>query len=231
MRLPLLVLALLAAVPLPAQQGAEPPHVVVTGHAEVAIAPDRAVLLVAVEARASTAAAAGAASAQRTRAVHAALAQGTPSAQVRTAGYTVQPNVPTDNGRQRPDGYTAVNLLRVETGRVDEVGTLIDAALAAGADRIHSVQFSASDPAEARRSALSQAITQARRDAEAMAAAAGASLGPLVELSTERFDGAPGVSSAMIQIRGVSSSPTSITPGELTVQARVLTRWRLVPGS
>lgn len=231
MRLSLVLAVLLfAAAPLRAQPGAEPPHVVVTGQAEVAVAPDQAVLLVAVETRASTAAAAGAANAQRTQAVRAVLERGSPAASVVTAGYSVQPNLRIDNGRQRHDGYTATSILRVETRRLDSVGALIDGALAAGADRIPSVQFSASDPSQARRSALAQAIVQARRDAEAMAQAAGATLGPLVEMSTERFDAAPGVSGSAIQIRGASSVlPTSITPGELAVQARVLTRWRLVP--
>jgi hypothetical protein len=226
----LVVLALvLGATPLAAQPTAEAPHVVVTGSAEVAVAPDRAVLLLAVESRASTAAAAGADNARRSQVVRAVLERHAGAGRVLSTGYSVQPNVRMDDGRQWHDGYTASNLLRLETRQLDAVGGLIDAALAAGADRIHSVQFSASDPSAARRSALAQAIAGARRDAEAMAAAAGATLGPLVEMSTERFDGAPGVAAEYLRVRGAGSTPTSLTPGEISVQARVLTRWRLVP--
>lgn len=68
--------------------------------------------------------------------------------------------------------------------RVDQVGTLIDAALGGGVNVVGSLRFYSSRADEARRLALADAVTKGALDGDAMARAAGGTLGPLIEMST-----------------------------------------------
>ena len=70
-------------------------------------------------------------------------------------------------------GYTANNSLSVRTTDIDNVGALIDAAFAAGANTLDNVQFTVQDDSEAREQALTKAVEDARRKADVLAAAAG----------------------------------------------------------
>jgi uncharacterized protein YggE len=69
-----------------------PPQVVATGQGEVKVTPDRATVMVTVETRGKTAAAAGAENARITRVTLDALrAQRLPNEQLSTADYSVYP--------------------------------------------------------------------------------------------------------------------------------------------
>jgi uncharacterized protein len=220
----LLLLAALLASPLQAQAQLQPtvPQVVVSGRGDVAVAADEALVVIAVESRQESAAAASADIARRMSAVREALLRaGVAADAITTSAFSVQPNVERTENRVLQNGYVALNAVRVLTRRLDQVGPLIDAALAAGANRVDGVQFSASSTASARRAALAQAIEQARGDAEAMARAGGGSLGELLELSTA-------VNAGSIMIRGASSIPSALNPADILVQAVVTGRWRFL---
>lgn len=221
--LPLVLLPATAAAQQPSAPPARP-HVVATAESEVQVTPDRALVDVAVETRAPTAAAAE--NARLMAAVReAVLGAGVPAAAVSGGGYSVTAQTVYDQGTQRQDGYRAANTLRVETDRFDRLGAVVDAALAAGANRVEGVRYTIGDPTAARRQAIEAAVARARADAEAMARAAGGSLGPLLELSTAR-SAAPGVVSD-IALRAAPGE-TSITPRRLGVRATVLARWAFV---
>jgi uncharacterized protein YggE len=224
MRRTFLLLPVLLACPLRAQVQlqAPVPQVVVSGRGEIAVAADEAMLIVAVESRQASAAAASADIARRMRAVREALVRaGVHADSITTSSFSVQPNLERTEGRQQQNGYVALNAVRVRTRRLDQVGPLIDAALAAGANRVDGVQFGASSTARARRAALAEAIAEARGDAEEMARAAGGTLGELLELSTA-------VSPGNVMIRGASSIQTALNPADIQVQAVVTGRWRFV---
>ena len=226
MRRLLLLLAVLFACPLRAQVQARDgvPQIVATGRGDVAVDADEAVVWIAVESREPTAAAAGSGNAQRMRAVREALIRaGVAADSITTSAYSVQPNLERAEDRQRQNGYLALSGVRVRTRRLERVGPIIDAALAAGANRVDGVQFSASSTARARRAALAQAIAEARGDAEEMARAAGGALGELLELST--IGSSAGYANVMI--RGASSQ-TAVNAADIQVQATVTARWRFV---
>jgi len=210
-----------------------PPTVNTTGHAAATVPPDRATLLVAVQSRAPTAAAAGADNARRTRAVLDTLrAIGLSKDQTGTFGYTVSPQYSYDKGTSHLVGYEAQNTIKVELKVIADVGKVIDAALGAGADNISSLQFTASNVDSARREALTRATAQARGDAEAMAKAVGGSLGPPVELVLQS-DGGIRFNAPMMRMAGaqaLAAPPTPIDAGPLTINVTVQGRWQLVPG-
>jgi len=108
---------------------------------------------------------------------------------------------------------------------------VIDAALAAGANQINSLNFTVSSPDSARRVALASAVAKARADAEAMARAAGGSLGPLIEMSAGEFYAPPIPRPVMAMARGAVAQDASVPvePGEELIRATVTTRWQFLP--
>jgi uncharacterized protein YggE len=209
------------------------PSLVTSGQGEAKVTPDRVSVLVNVQTRASTAAAAAATNAQRTKAVLDALGSlGLPKDQLSTEGYSAYPEMSYDRtgGTPRVTGYVVTNSVRAESKRVDQAGAIIDAALGAGANLINSLSFYASSIDEPRRQAIALAVASARADAEAMAQAAGGRLGALQELSTQgptvpprpMFDVAARGKMAMAE-------QTPINPGQQTVNVFVTARWSFVP--
>jgi uncharacterized protein YggE len=206
------------------------PTIVATAQGEVRVTPDRAIIILGVETRAATSQAAGAENARRQTAVIDTLKKlGIPAERIRSAEFTVYPERVWDNeGRtSRITGYVARNTVEVRVDDLSKVGPVIDAALAKGANTMHSLQFESSKADSARREALAIAVRQARADADAMAAAAGRCIYDVIELSTSemvrpmyRMEMAAGRAA-----QDVASTP--IEPGEQTITVTVHGRWQL----
>jgi uncharacterized protein YggE len=209
-----------------------PASLVTSGQGEAKVTPDRVSVLVNVQTRALTATVAAADNAQRTRAVLTALGRlGLTTDQLSTEGYTAYPELryEKDGGSPHVTGYVVTNSVRAESKRIEQAGSIIDAALSAGANMINALSFYASSIEEPRRQAIASAVGSARADAEAMAHAAGGSLGGLLELSTQgptvpprpMFDLATRGKVAMAE-------QTPINPGQQTVNVYVSARWLFV---
>jgi uncharacterized protein YggE len=226
------MLAASIALPVSAQTaGSATSQIVTTGSGEARVTPDRATIQIGVRSRASTAAAAGSENARRQKAVIDTLrALGLAGDQISTANYSVwpetQPTSPT-NPSPRVVAYNVSNTVRVEVRRIDDVGKLIDAALAKGANEISSLQFTSSKADSARRAALAMAVADARADAEALARAAGGSLGSLIELSSASTPVRPIMFDARMEM-AAKAVPTPIEPGEQAISASVTARWAFV---
>lgn len=210
------------------------PQIVTSGQGEAKIAPDRARIEISVQTRAQTAAAAGADNARKQKAVLDALRKmGFGSDQLSTVNYNLYPEMQYDKEGQtsRVVGYTAMNTVRVEVRDLSLVGKAIDAALAAGANVISSLTFYAQTTDEARRSALSTAVARARADAEAIAKAAGGSLGSLLEISTGEMHVPMPMNKVMMRAQMANGAETTpIDPAEQTISAYVTARWMFLGG-
>ena len=236
---------LLAAAPAAAQQGAPPspaqlgPDIITSGTGEARVTPDRAQVHIGVQTRAATAAQAGADNARKTRAVIDAIkARGIPAAQIATSEYNLYPEYDHQEqpreGPQMPRviGYVANNTVRVEVRQLDQVGAVIDAALAAGANMVNAIQFFASNVDAARRTALGEAVARARGDAEALARAANGSLGALLELNTQSPPVRPMYAEQrLMRMGGAADTQTPVEPGQQTLTVWVSGRWAFVPGT
>lgn len=77
------------------------------------------------------------------------------------------------NNVERLTAYNASSYLAIRTTDMDMVGKIIDIAFGAGANTLNNIEFSASDTEEASAEALADAVKDARRKAEIIAAAAG----------------------------------------------------------
>jgi uncharacterized protein YggE len=204
------------------------PQIVVSASGEVRVKPDRADISFAVETRAQTAAAAAAENARRQKAVMDALrAQIGAEDALSTVGYNVMVDERYDGNERRVLGYIARNTVMLSTRLLDRVGALIDQALASGANVVHGLSFSYSRADEARRQALADALSKARADADALARAAGGSLGSLIEIQVGAYPNPP---VPMMELARAAPAQTPIEPGEQSVQASVTARWAFNPG-
>src|SRR5258705_6435087 len=123
-----------------AQELARPmvPQIVTSAQGEVRVAPDRATVVVGVQTRAATAADAAQQNSRKQRAVIDAIkAPGVPAEQIATTNFNVIPETRYDRegGTPRVTSYLVINDVTVELKRIDLVGPVIDAALAAGANQ------------------------------------------------------------------------------------------------
>jgi uncharacterized protein YggE len=211
------------------QNQSNPPQVVISASADVHLQPDRATIWFSVETRAQTAGVAAAENAKRQKAVMDALRSKIGQQdQISTTSYSVSTDDRYDSGQRKVVGYVARNTVLVETRAPERVGAFIDVALANGSNLVSGLRFWSSATDGARRDALTLAVNKARSDADAMARAAGGSLGALLELSSQGTS-LPTAVEGMVAMRAAAPE-TPISPTELTVTATVSARWTFVPG-
>lgn len=160
-----------------------------TGTAERRATPDLAEITLGVTARAGSSEEATAAASRALRDVIAA---------VRRAGVSELETEPVRVGREptpRPGGgqapaarpFVGRQSITVRMREAERSGEVIDAAVQAGATDVAGPRFELGDPSETRRRALDAAVADARRNAEAMAAAADVRLGRALRI--EQGDG------------------------------------------
>ena len=119
------------------------------------------------------------------------LDAGAKESEINTDSINIYANYDYSDNTEVIVGYTANNTLSVRTTDIDDVGALIDAAFAAGANTLDNVQFTVQDDSEAREQALTKAVEDARRKAEVLAAAAGlqiASIESIAESGVYTYD-------------------------------------------
>ena len=231
------------AVSLAAQQPAgnmpgpgpmRPPSMISTSATgEARYIPDRATISMGVQTRALTAAKASADNATKQRAVIDAIrALGIAADQISTANYNLNAeqvyNPQAGDKAPKVTGYVATNTVRVEVKKVDQVGALIDAAIAKGANEVSSLDFHSSAPDSLRRVALADAYKQALADATVLAQASGGQLGELMELTTVGASSQGPRPLYRLQALAVTNTPISV--GETSLDVSITAQWRLVTG-
>ena len=213
------------------------PEITASGRGEVRLAPTYAAVIVNISTRATTAVEAASENAQKVQAVMRALrASGLSEKDITTAGYNLQQDYDyRPDRRPEPSGFTANTSIRGEVRRLESLGKVIDGAIAGGATGISGVQYFAANTEEARRSAMAQAVREARTDADVLARAAGGSLGRLIALNS---GGASqpfpremlAMAAGNVSVRA-AGAPTNMVPAELNVIAMVSGRWEFIPGA
>jgi uncharacterized protein YggE len=222
----------IAQVPAPTVRE---PEVAASGRGEARIAPDYAYVTIGVTTQAPNAVDAASENARRIASATNAIRRfGLTEQQVTTSRYSLtQIYEHPRNGSPKPSGFSARNMIRAEVHRLDDVGKIIDAAIAAGATDVSGIQFLASNTDAPRRAAVTDAVRHARADADAMARAAGGSLGRLIAISSSGisqpvYRGESDFSARVAA--GSAAIPTNIVPAELNLAAMVFGRWEFIPG-
>jgi uncharacterized protein YggE len=187
-----LVVALLALGFGPLVAADEPsPRIQVIGEGSVSIAPDMAVLELAVTREAKTARAALDANSAAMKDVLAAMhEEGVAERDLQTSNFSIQPKyiypTPQSSGKRPPPrivGYTVRNTLTVRVRDISRVGAILDKSVTLGVNEGGGIRFANEDPSEAIASARTQAVKDAMTRANTLARAAGVGLGKLLEIS------------------------------------------------
>ena len=210
---------------------AREPEITATGRGEIHLPPTFAVVMLGISTRAGSATEAASQNAAKVASTLSSLrGAGVAADDVSNEGYNVEQAY---NEKSQRVGFTARNSIRVRVTSVDQVGRIIDAALAGGATDISSVNFGAASIEDARRAAMTEAVRQARADAEILASAAGGRLGRLISLSAASGmppGYGPYVREAMLT-SAMASVPTVLSPRDLLVSAQASGRWEFIPGT
>ena len=201
-------------------------RVVVSADASVQAQPDTAVLTLAVVTQNASASEAQAENAARTeavvRAVRAAAGAG---AEVKTSGYSLQPQYAYKEGAPPAiTSYVARNAVTVTTGELNRVGQTIDAASRAGANSVDGVAFTLRRDEAPRRRALGDATREALAKARFLAEALGGRLLRVVEVQEAGTARPPVPLYDMEAGRAAVSAraaQTPIEPGSLEIRAQV----------
>jgi uncharacterized protein YggE len=228
-----LVTATTATSQTPSSASAREPEIVASGTAEVHTPPTFANVTISVTTNAGTAADAASQNATRMSATMSALRQaGIAAADITTQGYSIEQAY--DNQGRHRNGFTARNALQVKVNQIGRIGAVIDAAVAAGATEVSSIQYGSVTMDDTRRAAMTEAVKRARADAALIANAAGGSLGRLISM-TSSSNTPPGygrvVSGVVLTAEMSPPAPTNvIAPSDLSAIATAYGRWEFVPG-
>jgi uncharacterized protein len=227
--IPAIVIAMLLSVATvdaqPATERPRPPSITVNGEATIAAEPDQAQIDIGVTTQARSAPDASRENAERLARVLAEvkklLGKGD---EVKTSGYGLNPQYRyPQGGKPEIVGYTANNIVRIKTAKLDEVGKLIDAAMQAGANNINRLLFTLKDEDAARLDALRQASAKAKTKAEAIAASLGLKVLRIVSVTEGERSFQPIYRQAPMA-RGealAAQAPTPVEPGTVDVRSTV----------
>lgn len=148
--------------------------IIVDGTGEVRVSADTAVISMGVNARNKDVLKAQQEVNETIAAIRKALiAQGVKEENINTELINIYAMYDYQNDREQLTAYNASSTLAVRVTDMESVGTMIDAAFAAGANTLNGVSFSASDTEEAKAEAMKKAVEDAKKKAEILAEASG----------------------------------------------------------
>ena len=169
--------------------GATDTGITVTASSDAKVVPDKARINVSVVSEAKTAEACQDDNAADVNAVIAALGElGVADTSIQTANTSLFPRYGQPaNGSEDDEyvitGYEMTTTLRVEDLDIDNVGTIVQACVAAGANEADGIEFYASAYDEVYQQALEAALGTARGKAEAIAQATGVGVGSVLRVT------------------------------------------------
>lgn len=205
------------------------PRIVATATRTTHIAPDRATLYFTIEGGGETVAEASQRGAQKLQAVMSALQPLAGRDGISSVAYGVTPaiNLQGFPGMSSSTPYQSRYLIRVQTNRMDQITQLAGAAITAGASATSPPSFEASASDSVRRVRSTEALAQARADAESLARALGGHLGSIIEASSNAAPGQQfGPNYVSFMNRYEFSGP--LPPPDVVVNATVTVRYNFV---
>ena len=190
--------------------------ITVTGNGTVDATPDRASFDFGVTTSGATAAEALSRNASQARAIIDALKKaGIASSAIQTTQVSLWPQT-SSNGRVIT-GYQASNSVQV-TAALARSGALVDAAVGAGANNVDGPNLDTAETSSLRNEALKQALAEAKGKAQAIAEAAGLTLGAPLKVR-EGGQATPIVYGAELAVPAKAAPP--IEAGTQKIQASV----------
>lgn len=225
------LVAMMIAVTAATEQ-TEPATISVSGHAEVTSPPEIVDAVMAVETESTDVREAQEQNRNRSAAVMDALRDaGIPEDRIETTDYRVQTIQERDrDGVVQPTRYRVTNQVTVEIHDIETAGSIIDTAVEAGANRIDSVTFDVTEQTrqQLQDEAMQEAAGVTEQKAGSLADRLGVSVGTPVRISESNYDIYRFESSYDGGAGDAAEAPsTQITPGDVTVSARVAVEYHI----
>ena len=196
----------------------------VTGVSEVPVVPDIAMLSIGVQAQKDTVAEAQQAAVEAMNGVMGVLdTYNIEEKDIQTQQFSIQPVYRWDNGEQTLLGYSVTNIVIVKIRNIDDAGSIIDAAVAAGGDytRVNSISFTVDEPEAYYEDARQEAMEDAEEKAKQLADLADVKLGKPNYIYEYSSNVTPPVIYRDFDEGAPSAIETSISPGEIEIQLTV----------
>jgi uncharacterized protein len=154
--------------------------------------------------------------------VAAVKADGVADKDIQTSDYSLSPVYDYSSNKATITGYETDNTVSITVRDLSTVGTVIDDATAAGANNVQGISFRMDDSTGAEAQARTDAMTDAKAKADALASAAGVNITGVQSISDQSaptpmpiyFNGAPRAAAG-------DSSTTPIEPGNVEVDVTV----------
>lgn len=203
---------------------------------QVKAAPDMAIIRLGVIREAATAGeAVQANNAAMGQVIRTVLAANVAKKDVQTSGFSVSPRYvyppKRKNGAQLPPrivGYSVSNNIAVIVRDLTAVGSILDAVVSAGSNRISGISFSISNPEPLRNEARRRATATAIAKAKLYAKAAGFQLGDIISLREQGGLRPPRpVYARAAEVRSFKASPVPVARGEQSITSRVSIVWEI----
>lgn len=204
-----------------------------TGLARQAVTPDRASLMIMIDAQAMSADEASTRLNAIERAVTDTLRRlGLAAGAVQSFNSGVVPYRQQGMPSSMMGGpsFSGRSVIRVELSRIEQISAVTSAALAKGASYITPAVFTSSGADSVRRVLLPRALEAARRDADAIAAAAGGRLGRLLDVTAPQGQAAAfGEQNQQVYFNSMYFENGPRPAPSSSVATTVTARWLLVP--
>lgn len=205
--------------------GVQPRTINVNGSSQVMVSPDIAYVSIGVHSEAEAAEAAVKANNEQSQAVMDALmAAGVDAKDIQTTNFSIYPQ-----DKYSPTGellgkyYAVDNTVYVKVRDLEGLGSLLDAAVDAGANTIYGISFDLENKDAAMEQGRKEAIENARKQAEQLAGAAGVKVGEVYSISA--YSSAP-VPMAYYDVKAVGGAGEAlasvpVATGQLTITVDV----------
>ena len=161
--------------------------IAVSGTGKVSVKPDVVMSSIGIQVNGSSLSdATSQANTKMTAVISQIKSMGVADKDIQTTNYSVQPitdQSKPDGGTGKITGYQINNQVNVTVRKIDDLGKILDAAVAAGANSIYGVSFSVDDPTPYEQQARAAAVKDAQDKAGQLAKAGGLTLGKIVWIS------------------------------------------------
>lgn len=117
--------------------------------------------------------------------------------------------------------WTAINVIQITVRKISDAGKVVDAATAAGANRIDGISYAISDPAASRKDARDKAMADARARADQIAQAAGVRVGKPISVSESSSGVVPLSADRGVAVAAAAPSPAPVEVGQSDVRITV----------
>ena len=207
--------------------------VIVSSREAVQVVPDMAEIVYSVSTEAPDAAACQQQNDAEVEQVASLLKElGVEEKSIRTTDYYMGPRYNWSNDTRVLIGYEVTATLTVSDIPMEQAGTILSESVKAGINNIQSISYLSSGYDGAYQEALAMAVQTAAEKAQAMAEAAGYTLGDILRMQeTSSYSQARYQDDALVSRKQMAAAEESsaILPGELAVEAEITVEYGLLP--